>query len=334
MDQTRLGSALLNLYRKVVENNIVEHKILREGFNNISALATSTDYENREHSVIMNRFEVEQMMNIMQNNQTVFRSYIDQTMRFLLDIPKGEISWDKWIKRYITKYLLLFMQGITIFESRGNTPNEKIGRPAYHRISSCGPWNSKNPTANKDFERNHLTCSNNLDTNELNRRRRNIWTCLVERLVYDKLYNYFIGNQDFGHILNEKRVTIDLFEKCFSINNIYIDAVTLQIDTNYNIPVGMRIQYETPKYRIVEKYIRNSVNNRNYSIDVQVTVRKEVQPLGDGPGDEYERVQSYFNTPKDWLPISPGNIPLNGGSKYRKWKPNCPKIPDPFHGKF
>lgn len=275
MNQTRLGSEILSLYGRIVENNIVDHKMFQKVCNNIKILASSTDYKNREHSVIINRVEVERIMNIMENNSTVFHSYIDETMCLLLDIQEGEVTWDRWIKRYITKYLVLFMQGITIF------------------------------TIKKD----DVVL------------QKNIWTCLVERLVYDKLYNYFVGNQD----INERNITRDLFQKCVSINKINIDAVTLVIDTNC-LPVAMRIQYETPKYIITDRFIRTTENNRDYSIEINV--HKEVQPLGDGPGDEYKRVQSYINEGDAWFPLSGDN------NKIIEWTPNCSKIPYPFSGKF
>ncbi len=331
---TELEFCLTSLSTTIVDMDITDHTILRPKFEELRTVARSSSHEIREYSIICCRFQVCDMLMVMQNNVNVFRRYIDSTMRIVLDMPHGTVSWDTWIKRYISKYLLLFLQGITMFASRGDLPDATMGSPAYHRGSSCGLWNPSDPASNKEFEENNLVCNPKLDENELERRRRNVWTCLVERLVYDALYNHFIGPQNIGHLNNEMRVTRRLFETCFAVNNIIIEGrVRLAFDSESQVPIGMTIIYVTPRYRIRETCTRQPsvMPNRGYGMDVNVVVQREVKPKnGQGPGDEYTRVQSYLQEPTQWLPISPGAPPHSYGGGRHKWIPNCPGVPDPW----
>lgn len=271
-----------------------------------------------------------------------YRPVLD-VIRKILNLQSGSGIWLSWIQRYVTNIYLHFMQGITIFAERDE--NSSIGRPAYHRETSCGPKTSN------AFEENNLKCYSYLSDSEINRRRRNIWTCTVERLVYDQLHRHFIGVQNMGHLHNERRVIQQLFETCFAITKLSILSVTVNVDPVFHVPTSMQITYETPSSIVSEKYTRKYVGpsylmnvkvdgekKRNQNEDflegfsntdsmwyeISINAKKEVSPLpiNSGPGDQYTRTQSYINSPSEWLPVNP-----NGGGK--KWKPNC-KVLDPW----
>lgn len=343
-DQTRLGEQLRIMYRLIDETPHVDAAVLTAGFDAVQMLARAADPEILEHSLIRNRAVVQALMDVMMADPTTYRPHVDTTMRVVFGLPTGNVSWLKWIRRYLSKYLLMFLQGITIFEARGDTPSSAIGRPAYHRSTSCGSWDPRDPEASRAFERDHLTCDPSLDETELERRRRNVWTCLVERLVYNDLHLKFIGPQDTGHSHNERRVTRQLFETCFATHHVMLADVDVELHPRLHVPVSMRLQYHTPDHRVTERYVRRALaTGRLYDLDVNVYVRKEVVPLnGDGAGDEYVRTQSYFQAPTDWIPVSPGAAPSSttasrpaargGGGKGRppQWTPNCPGVMDPW----
>lgn len=337
-DQTRLGEQLRIMYRLIDDTPHVDAAVLTAGFDAVQMLARAADPEILEHSLIRNRAVVRALMDAMMADPTTYRLHIDKTMRFVFGLPTGDVSWLKWIRRYLSKYLLMFLQGITIFEARGNTPSSAIGRPAYH---------PREPEASRAFERDHLTCDPSLNEAELEQRRRNVWTCLVERLVYNDLHLKFIGPQDTGHSHNERRVTRQLFETCFATHRVMLADVDVELHPRLHVPVSMQLQYHTPDHRVTERYVRRALaTGRLYDLDVNVYVRKEVKPLNsdDDAGDEYERTQSYFQAPTDWIPVSPGAAPSSsttasrppasrGGGRGRppQWTPNCPGVMDPWH---
>ncbi len=342
--RTGLEVELFSLYDKVVRREITDRAILRPAFDALDRLARAADPEAREHAVISARREMPHLIQVMYDAPAVFRPYTDRVMRVVLDLPTGEVTWTRWIQRYVTSVFLHFIQGITMFGARGDTPGATVGRPAYHRVASCGPWNPSDPGTSRVFERDHLTCDASLTPAELERRRRNVWTCLIERLVYNELYEEFIGLQDVGHRMNERRVVQRLFETCFALHHISVAMVKLTFDPKHHVPASMFLLYETPDHRITEEYTRAPTGGRRYSVDVTVHVRKEVRPNtsdGSGAGDEYERVQSYFRPPGAWLPVSPGAPPSRGGrrgdastaspsSRRPRFVPNCPRPSDPW----
>lgn len=339
--ESALGDALTDAYTAVVINMTREHRDLRPVFGDVLQSAEISSPERRETAVIQQRVKVAQLMDAMRKEPAVFRAYLDRAMRVALDLPDGGVSWPRWIRRFISGQLLTFLQGITIFAQRDEGMD--IGTPPYHRASSCGPWDPSDPNASRAFERDHARCDVDdalTSAEELERRRRNVWTCLVERMAYDNMYGNFIGYQDIGHMHNELRVTRELFERCFAITQLYIRDVSLVIDAESGRPSSMRISYATPEYSITETYTRSSADGV-YEMGVGVVgVRKEVRPNAGrgsrgGPGDVYTRMQSYLQEPGEWLPVSPGAPPLNlsrsgGGVGGGGWRPNCPGVPDPW----
>lgn len=326
MHQSQLGWELLDLCIDVVDRDAKNSKY----FKSVQSLAKATDSGTREHAVIVNRSKMQRLMSVMSSDAATYRAHMDRTMRVVLDLPTGEVSWTRWIQRYVGKYLMMFMQGITLFAARDE--GVAVGHPAYHRVTSCGPWDPSHPELSAAFERDHLTCDPTLSPQELERRRRNIWTCLVERLVYEEMYSHFIGGQDTGHLHNAQRVTRQLFERCFALNHLAV-AVNVTFDSNGS-PVGMLLQYSTPIDRVSEQFTRQpTASGGLYGLDVVVRVKREVRPArgAEGPGDEYERIQSYFQEPAQWLPVSPGAPPITGGGG---WTSNRPHAPDPWAGRF
>lgn len=289
--------------------------------------------------IMTNRIDMEKFVQKLEDRTiSIYTSYLDTVIRNILNFPRTEkVSWTKWVQNCVAFRFLHFLQGITMFQTRDGPVD--IGRPAYHRITSCGEWvRGQDPIVSKNFEQKNLTCNPDLAPKELERTRRNVWTCLIERLIYDEIYKRYVGQQqNTRHMANEERVIRDLFESCFTLMNIDVKDLQVFFDTN-DIPIYLRITYETNKYKIVETYTKETTDDR-YTIPVMVHGKKEVFPTVSGPGDEYRKIQSYFSEPTDWLPISPGAPPGfrfgggRGGSRKKTtsatWKPNCIVI-DPW----
>lgn len=323
-------SKLLFVIRRIVidsnKDPIELKRIFKELFNASNLLK---DDIQRELVFILNRNDMKRLLEKMVlDNQ--YRSYLDTTLRQVLNFPeKGPVTWTTWIHPFIGSRFLEFIQGITMFASRGNTPNSVIGNPAYHRLTSCGHWTKgQNPKISEDYENKNLKCDPTLGKDELERRRRNIWTCLIERLIYGQLYEFYVGVQDSKHLINELHVTRSLFESCFAITNIYIENVKVFFNKTQLVPESVIITYKTPKHKVTETYTREYTGS-NYTLSVDVICKKEVAPASgyprNGPGDVYAKTQSYFSAPTNWLPISPGAPPLQSGGRKKKneWTPNC-----------
>lgn len=88
-----------------------------------------------------------------------------------------------------TRTFLRFAKGITYFRDE-----DPVDKPAYHREASCGDrW---------DPAQIKFQATWNPDADEATREstRRRVHTCYVERLMYDKLYHYYIHEQDIRHL--------------------------------------------------------------------------------------------------------------------------------------
>ena len=85
----------------------------------------------------------------------------------------------------------------------------------------------------------NLICTSDTPELELTRRRRNVWTCLIERLAYRSMYQSLIGPQDLGHDHNEARVTRSLFERCFASSSVTVIDVSVALIGRTGVPVEM-----------------------------------------------------------------------------------------------
>ena len=87
-----------------------------------------------------------------------------------------------YVESVVSRYFLLFIQGITLFHDDGPDIIGKMGKPAYHRSASCGPKN-----ATVQYKQENLSCDkqNVQDVDEIRRRKRNSWNCMIERKMYN-----------------------------------------------------------------------------------------------------------------------------------------------------
>ena len=247
-------------------------------------------------SFVHNEKQMKKPIRFMGRNRVV-QSMVDLGIKPILDGAQNPLNW---LERYIGKYFLMFLQGITIFsseiDSRGNL---KIASPAYHREASCGPSDG----GQKYVEAN-LDCTGVAnDSTELRRRRRNAWNCLIERKIYEKMYISLvqIADQDLGHRYHLRHVQQDVFETCYPLMYVAVGQVNVEFDGA--IPVSVMISYEVRNTShgsfstVIEGYVRKFVGG-TYDSDVACK-RTEIGP--DRVVAKYFKTQSFLSNPTDWV---------------------------------
>lgn len=113
-------------------------------------------------------------------------------------------GFSKKIPRGVTNTFSEFIKGITYFSDQA----EDVF-PVYHRLSSCG-------SGDDAFRTSYHKCTPDMDEIQKKKIKRQIFTCYIERLIYDDMYCYYSPEekQDEGH---QKRLqlTKDDFSTCF-----------------------------------------------------------------------------------------------------------------------
>lgn len=137
-----------------------------------------------------------------------------------------------------------FMKGITYFKGQ----DTDVGRPIYHRTTSCGPRNDK------DFKKNNLNCNNIGDAyDEFERRRLNVRNCLLERFIYDQLFNrYYDVPQDDKHIYQMHDIDRYNFYTCFQGTIFSIKPIKFV----NNMPVALSFNMTNNNKSKTETYYR------------------------------------------------------------------------------
>lgn len=149
-----------------------------------------------------------------------------------------------------------FVRGITYFQGHTN-----VHHPVYHRNQSCGPRADI-----QTFIDQHLDCSlisattNNAASNaayntEYERRRKNIFNCYLERVIYDTLYSRYVGRQDDPHEQQAYNRMQQLYRNCYGLSA----NLTIRISYDQNMPNEIEINYTTPELERVESYSKDIV---------------------------------------------------------------------------
>lgn len=134
-----------------------------------------------------------------------------------------------------------FVKGITFFKSDVTSVLEI---PQYHRPLSCG---SANLTFLQKFE-----ITGSMSATNINRRKRALRTCYIERMIYNNIYEYVLDKQDMGHIIELQQL-----ERLYQ--DYYPDH-KLTVDTNIGIdqldPTFLMIidSYDDNKFHVEETY--------------------------------------------------------------------------------
>lgn len=205
----------------------------------------------------------------------------------------------KWGEAFVSKYFLIFIQGITLFRSNEDAV---VGRPAYHRATSCGPADG-----GPEYVERHLDCRPaTTDIQELRRRRRNAWNCLVERKVYEALYMDVMSvvEQDFGHRYHLKHFERDVFQTCFPLMYVTMGDTDIKwSNENGHVPLTLTLSYDArnttdgPFDHVIEEYTRKYVGG---TYELGVTCKKTVVQA-DGTSTTAFKTQSFFKENPEWV---------------------------------
>lgn len=211
----------------------------------------------------------------------------------------GAKSVQGFIQAHVTRQFLRFIQGVTLFREDGDDVLEKqLGIPAYHRSASCGPDN-----ASHAYKHDNMSCRDVQDLDELRRRRRNIWNCRIERLIYDGMYTRFFNEQNNGHKLQLAHVERDLFETCFAV--LHMSLIRVKISSwDENVPIKLEISYNTQinphKYMIITETYTRKHKSGLYEADV-FGERVALHP--DGRQYAWSKVTNFHNKNAEWIPM-------------------------------
>jgi hypothetical protein len=145
-----------------------------------------------------------------------------------------------YLSAYVTKYFLMFIQGITLFATESTSAGTEmvVGRPAYHRPGSCGPVG-----ADAYYQDTNLKCTDVAELEELRRRKRNVWNCYIERAIYDEIYTQVVGQQDMGHEFQLRHVLQNMFESCHHMSEFVMHTVDVAMDRELLVPVACTLHY-------------------------------------------------------------------------------------------
>lgn len=141
----------------------------------------------------------------------------------------------------VTKRFTEFSKGITYFANEV----QESSYPIYHRDISCG---SSQQTSEHRFKQ---TKYGPMLHNQIQR-------CLIERLLYDDIYQKTIGFQDLGHSYELETVK-RIYDKYFPKNSIKVSVNYLQ-DIPYMITIKYNVSHK-------ERYIK-TLNDSGYDMQI------------------------------------------------------------------
>ncbi len=167
-----------------------------------------------------------------------------------------------------------FIKGITYFKYEQEF-KKKI--PIYHRAASCGD-------SSNNFKKKYLQCYHNNTYNNREEKKKHIFKCYLERLIYDNMYkkltlhfpsniNNLEINQDEGHIYQ-------LTQRAKNFNSCYLGMnIDIEIDYEDNFPYLLTIYFikngEIIKTETYKKYTYlDDYMNRQYSDFVEVNINE------------------------------------------------------------
>jgi len=196
-------------------------------------------------------------LNKIKNNNILLQGFIDnnyikikEIKYFLLSIKtkKSRSMHDKiftkilklnnYIPLGITHVFEDFIKGIIYF----NDEIENVKKiPIYHRSASCG-------NSSEDFKKKYFQCYNTNTPEEIEIKKKHIFKCYLERLIYDDMYRNLtlhfpttLNNQELkqneGHLFQ-------LNERAKNYNQCFLGIkIAIEIDYDNNFPIILKINY-------------------------------------------------------------------------------------------
>jgi hypothetical protein len=192
------------------------------------------------------------------------RSSHDKFMKTKLGIPNIQ----NYAKQYPTRIFTEFCKGITYFSDEIT----QYANPIYHRNVSCG-----NKLIESETKFRHSLLNTKISKSKKNSYLRR---CYIERIIYDKIYNDILKEQDLGH-LNELQIVTRLYQ-----DNHPNERISIEIYYKENTSYPYKIIIETRETQEIynkiiinglykdEVYCKKIMNNKKYS-KIQTFIKEE-----------------------------------------------------------
>lgn len=196
-------------------------------------------------------------LNKIKNNRILIQGFIDRQYDLLKQIKyflsgynsqKARSLHDKifvnifrmnsHIPLGITRVFEEFVKGITYFS---NEEENKKKIPIYHRVASCG-------NSSIHFRNQYLKCYSTNLPEDVELKRKHIFKCYLERLIYDKMYKHLTFNFQSGpfyqNLEQNEGHQFQLSERAHDFNTCFI-GVQLKIDLIFDglFPTILQIEY-------------------------------------------------------------------------------------------
>lgn len=180
-------------------------------------------------------------------------------------------SPDKYFKFYPTKLYEDFMKGISLFA------NTKVDdRPSYHREGSCG-----SKTVNYTTKFTYLPN----DTKEVRERKvAALKQCLIERKIYNDIYNHILHEQDGYHMV-----------ELAALERLFMDYTQTTIQTR------VRYKQDYMPYLVLIDTFKNGfmISTASYTRTVnEDVIHKEYNTQRVSPSRTRMSVNNYDDTPR------------------------------------
>lgn len=200
-------------------------------------------------------------------HRTQIKEFHPHVYRFF-NVVHSIKSPEKHFKFYPTKLYEEFIKGITVFH---NTQIE--GKPTYHRDPSCG---------HKDVA--YLVKFQYLPSDTPQRRKEKLEAlqlCIVERKIYNKIYEQILHQQDIGHL-----------GEIMNLDRLYFDY------TSTEIQVDVSFENDVLPYLAILTIVKNK--------QMITRISYEKRPNGDVIVEKYKH---HVETERKQLPTQRFDVP-------------------------
>jgi len=244
---------VINEYRGIIHS--IHSSNFREGNPNINFSQIQESQLNdfyRKLQIFRNQ------LNKIRNNPILIKGFTDthysllnNIKYFLLGLNKRQsrsfhdiiftniLKMNNRSPRNMTRIFTEFIKGITYFKNEDENKNHI---PIYHRAASCG-------TSSNHFRNQYLKCySTNLPEN-IEIKKKHIFKCYLERMIYDHIYKYLTFNYQPGAVYvpleqNEGH-RFQLSERAHNFNSCFL-GMKIDINILYDnfFPIILEIEYK------------------------------------------------------------------------------------------
>ena len=148
------------------------------------------------------------------------------------------LKLNNFIPLGITQVFKDFIEGITYFSDE---LENKIKIPIYHRAASCG-------NSSEDFKKKYFDCYNTNTPEEIEIKKKHIFKCYVERLIYDDMFRtlslHFPSTLNNQNLKQNKGHLFQLSERAKNYNKCFLNInIIIELEYDNNLPIILKINY-------------------------------------------------------------------------------------------